>query len=106
RADAADVVGGQPTRRVRVATRVVGATGAATANGLAFTIPSGGTVSLVTGVMSNRDAGAWQSAVLASIATLAAKDVDTLEAAHRAWWDAFFCKSFVEIPDKTLEKEY
>jgi hypothetical protein len=106
RADAADTVGGQPTRRVRIATRVVGATGTATANGLAFTIPSGGTVALVTGVMSDRDSATWPSAALASVATLAAKDIDALESAHRAWWDAFFRKSFVEIPDKTLEQEY
>jgi hypothetical protein len=106
RADTADMVGGQATRRVRVATRVVGATGAATQGGLSFTIPSGGAVSLVTGVMSNRDSASWQSAALASVATLTAKDVDALEAAHRAWWDAFFRKSFVEIADKTLEEEY
>ena len=106
RADATDAVGGQPTRRVRVATRVVGATGTAAADKLTFTLASGSPVALVTGVMSNRDDAAHQTAVLASIATLAAKDVDALDVAHRAWGDAFYRKSFVEIPDKTLEKEY
>jgi hypothetical protein len=106
RADGTDAVGGQPTRRGRVATRVVGAAGTATASGLTFTLASGAAVSLVTGVMSNRDSAAWQSAALASVASLAAKDVDALEAAHRAWWDAFYRKSFVEIADKTLERAY
>jgi hypothetical protein len=106
RADATDTVGGQATRRVRVATRVLGATGAATPGGLSFTLASGATVSLVTGVMSNRDSASWQSDALASITTLAAKDVDALEAAHVAWWDAFYKKSFVQIPDATLERAY
>ena len=41
-------------------------------------------------VTSNRDDAAYQTAVLASVATLAPKDVDALDVAHRAWWDAFF----------------
>jgi alpha-L-fucosidase 2 len=105
RADATDAVGGRPTRRVRVATRVVGATGTATADGLTFTVGAG-PVSLVTGVMSDRDDAAFQTAVLTSLATLAPKDVEALDVSHRGWWDAFFKKSFVEIPDKTLEREY
>jgi alpha-L-fucosidase 2 len=106
RADSTDAIGGQMTRQVRVATRVVGATGTVSGDKLAFTLASGSSVSLVTGVMSNRDSATYPSAALASIATLAPKDIDALESAHRAWWDAFFRKSFVEIPDKTIEKEY
>ena len=106
RADSGDTVGGQVTRRARVAARVVGAAGAVTGDTLAFTLSAGGTVSLVTGVMSNRDSATYESDVLASIATLTATDADALETAHRAWWDAFFRKSFVEIPDKTIEEEY
>ena len=106
RADTNDAIGGQPTHRVRVATRVVGATGAAAADKLTFTLASGSPVALVTAVMSNRDSATYQAAALAGVATLAAPDVDALELSQRAWWDAFFKKSFVEIADKTLEKEY
>ena len=106
RADTADTVGGQPTRRVRVATRAVGAAGTVATGALTFTLASGVPVSLVTGVMSNLDSATYQTDVIASVSKLAAADVTTLEAAHTAWWDAFFRKSFVEIPDKTLEKEY
>ena len=106
RADTSDTIGGQPTHRVRVAARVIGATGAAAADELTFTLASGSPVSLATAVMSNRDSATYQTAALAGIAALAAKDVDALEAAHVAWWDAFFKKSFVEIPDKMLEQEY
>ena len=106
RADTADAVGGQPTRRVRVATRVVGATGTVASGALTFTLAAGVPVSLVTGVMSNLDSATYQADVLASLSKLATADVTALEVAQRAWWDAFFKKSFVEIPDKTLEKEY
>ena len=106
RADTADVVGGQPTRRVRVATRAVGATGTVASGALTFTLSAGGTVSLVTGVMSNLDSATYQNDIVASVSKLGAADVTALETAQRAWWDAFFKKSFVEIPDKTLEKEY
>jgi alpha-L-fucosidase 2 len=106
RADVADAVGGQPTRRVRVAARVVGATGTVAADKLTFTLTAGAPISLVTGVMSNRDDAAYQTRVLASVSSLAPKDVDALEVAHRAWWDRFFKKSLVEIPDKTIEKAY
>ncbi|HEX4404061.1 MAG TPA: hypothetical protein VH560_04485, partial [Polyangia bacterium] len=106
RADASDTVGGQATRRVRVATRAVGVAGTVANGVLTFTLTSGSTVALVTGVMSNLDAAAYQTTVLASVAALAPADVATFESAQRAWWDAFFRKSFVEIPDKTLEREY
>jgi alpha-L-fucosidase 2 len=106
RADSTDAVGGQPTRRVRVATRVVGATGAVAADRLTFTLAPGSPVSLVTGVMSNRDDVNYQSRVLSSVSSLAARDLEGIETAHRAWWDRFFGKSFVEIPNKTIEKAY
>jgi len=106
RADSADTLGGQPTRRVRVAARVVGTTGTVAGDRLTFTIASGTPVSLVTGVMSNLDSATYQDVVLSSISKLAAADVTAFETAHRAWWDAFFRKSFIEIPDKTIEKQY
>jgi alpha-L-fucosidase 2 len=106
RADAADAVGGQPTRRVRVATRVLGAAGVVAGDQLTFTLAAGGAVALVTSVMSNRDDAAWPTRAVSNLAALAAPDVAALRAAHEAWWDRFFRKSFVEIPDKTLEKAY
>jgi hypothetical protein len=106
RADSADTVGGKPTRRVRVATRVLGATGTAAAGKLGFTLVSGGSVTLVTSVVSDRDAASFQAAALGNVTALASGDVDALATRHRAWWDAFYKKSFVEIPDKTLERAY
>ncbi len=106
RADAADDVGGHPTRRVRAATRVIGATGTVQGDALTFTLEPGATVQLVTSVMSNLDSASYQDDALSSVAALAAADVDALRDAHKAWWKAFYRKSFVEIPDKTLEKHF
>jgi hypothetical protein len=106
RADASDTVGDQQTRRVRVATRVVGATGAAASDALTFTLTSDAPVSLVTGVMSNLDDINFQKLVVDSVASLGPGDIAALEAAHRSWWDRFYRQSFVEIPDKLLEKHF
>ncbi|HET6280146.1 MAG TPA: hypothetical protein VFH73_04245 [Polyangia bacterium] len=106
RADAGDTIGGQPTRRVRVATRVVGATGSVAGDALTFTLTPDAPVWLVAGVMSNLDDVGYQSRVVDSVASLGAGDVAALEANHRSWWDRFYRKSFVEIPDKVLEKHF
>ncbi|HVR63162.1 MAG TPA: hypothetical protein VMU50_14765, partial [Polyangia bacterium] len=106
RADAGDTVGNQPARRVRVATRVVGATGTVANGALGFTLTSDAPVWLITGVMSNLDDPGFETRVVDSVTALGAGDVTALEAAHRAWWDRFYRQSFVEIPDKALEKHF
>ena len=106
RADAGDTVGNQPARRVRVATRVVGATGTVANGALGFTLTSDAPVWMITGVMSNFDDPGFETRVVDSVTALGAGDVTALEAAHRAWWDRFYRQSFVEIPDKALEKHF
>ena len=106
RADTQDQVGGHDTPRVRLAARVIGATGAVQNNALSFMIAPGATVFLLTGIMSNYDRVTFQDDVLQSIATQQPADIDALTLAHRAYWAKFFKQSFVEIPDKTLEREY
>ena len=106
RADAQDQVGGFDTARVRLATRVVGGTGTVQSGALSFTIAPGATVQVLTGIMSNYDSKTFQDDVLQSIATQQPADIDALTTAHRAYWKNFSQQSFVEIPDKTLEKQY
>jgi alpha-L-fucosidase 2 len=106
RADSQDQVAGNDTHRVRLAVRVVGATGTIQNNALSFTVAPGATVDLLTGIMSYQDSKTYQDDVLASIATQQATDIDALTTAHRAYWSNFFKQSFVQIPDKTLEKEF
>jgi hypothetical protein len=105
-ADNAATVGGQMTHKARIAVRAVGATGTASSGALHFTLTPGQTVSLVTSIMSNYDSTTYQATALSQITGLAQTDVDAMSMRHLAWWDAFYESSFVEIPDKTIEKEY
>jgi alpha-L-fucosidase 2 len=106
RGDNADTVGGQQTVRVRVATRVVGATATVANNKLSFALAAGRTVTLSTSVLSNYDAADFQAKAVSAVAAQTSAEIDSLASAHRAWWDAFWNKSFVEIPDKLIEKQY
>jgi alpha-L-fucosidase 2 len=105
--DTTDMVGDQLTRKVRVATRVIGTAGAVANGALSFTLAAGQKVVLATAVMSNVDSPAmYQTQAVSNVTKLAASDVDTLSTAHQAWWDSFYRKSFVQLQDKTLEKQY
>ncbi len=106
RADDADEIQSYATARVRVATRLVGATGTVSNGQLHFSLAAGKTYALVTSVMSNFDDANYSSKAIAAVSSLAQMDVDALLVKHHAWWDAFYRQSFVEIPNKTIEKEY
>ena len=105
--DKTDTVGTQATRKVRIATRVIGTAGTVANGALTFTLPPGQKVVLATGVMSNVDSPtSFQKDVVANVTKLASGDVDTLSTSHQAWWDALYRKSIVQLQDKTLEKQY
>lgn len=106
RADSQDTVGGYNTRKVRVATRVIGTTGTISNNKLNFTLSPGGTYTLITCIMSNYDSSNYQNLAISNINTKTQTDVDSMNSSHRTWWNNFYGKSFVEIPDKTLEKQF
>jgi hypothetical protein len=106
RADATDVVDGATTLQARVAVRVIGTAGRASGSTLTFTLPAGSACTVITSVLSNRDDASYASAAVASVATRTQAQVDVLKTSHRQWWDAFWARSFVEIPDKTIEKAW
>ncbi|HTM45126.1 MAG TPA: hypothetical protein VL137_09245 [Polyangiaceae bacterium] len=106
RADDVDEVGGYPTPRVRMATRVVGTHGTVQGESLNFTLEPGKPVWLVTGIMSNLDAAGYDAEILSTMAALDADQIAALNQSHRAYWENFWRKSFVEIPNKTLEKHF
>ena len=106
RADASDQVGGVATRRVRLATRLVGATGTVSGGKLTFNLVPGSTVYVATSVVSLNDDPDFQAAALRNVATRTTADLDALEASHKAWWTTFYKNSFVEIANKTIEKEW
>jgi hypothetical protein len=104
--DNVDTVGGHPTVKVRVATRAIGATGSVGSGGLTFTLSAGQTVTLASSIMSNIDASSYQTQSISNVSALSPSSVTTDSAAHQAWWDAFHRTSYVEIADKTVEKEF
>jgi len=106
RADAADQVKGYTTHQVRVAARVIGAAGVIDNDQLVFRLQPGHPTTLVSCVMSNEDDADYQAQASLAIASLEPHDVEARSAAHEAFWNAFWRKSFVEIPDKEIEKEY
>jgi len=106
RADNADTANGIETVKARVATRVIGAAGTISGGQLTFTMTPGNTYTLITSIMSNKDSANYQALALSAIASKTQADADSLKAAHQNWWNAFYGKSFVEIPNKTIEKSY
>ena len=106
RADAADQVAGFTTHQVRVAARVVGAAGSVDNDQLVFQLEPGQTVTLVVNAMSNEDDPDYAAQATMAIAPLQPSDIDARSESHVKWWDAFWRKSFVQIPDKNIEQEY
>jgi alpha-L-fucosidase 2 len=105
-ADATDQVAGFETHKVRVAVRAIGAPGTVENDQLVFTLSPGQTATLAASVIGTEDDADYANQAIAAIASLGPKDVEARGVAHRAWWDEFYRKSFVEIPDKLIEKEY
>ncbi|HUI92213.1 MAG TPA: hypothetical protein VLX68_08200 [Chitinivibrionales bacterium] len=106
RADNVDNVGGYAAHKARLAARVIGAAGTVTGNTLNFTLTSGQTVSLVTCIMSNYDSAGYQAAAISGVSAATVGDIDSYLSTHHAWWNNFYGASFIEIPDKAIEKEY
>ncbi|MDQ1258178.1 MAG: alpha-L-fucosidase 2, partial [Candidatus Hydrogenedentes bacterium] len=99
----------QDIRRAQaaVATRVFGATATLDGQGaLCFTLKPGERARLVSCILSDLDAADCAAAVTGRVAALRSEDLDALNAAHRQWWRDFWGKSFVEIPDKVIERQW
>lgn len=89
------------SRRVGVATRVIGAGG-----GREFTLEPGKTVIVATAVLSDLDSAGSDplGKAGAMVASLDSATLATYQAGHRQWWKNFWNRSFIEIPDKTIEQ--
>lgn len=96
----------------RIATRVVGATATVLANTLTFTAQPGVSYSVVSAMLTNSDTGAitssdFKTAAVSKVQALTnSADVEALRTAHRDWWSTYWSKSFVEIPDKAVERSW
>ncbi|WP_370110528.1 hypothetical protein [Streptacidiphilus sp. MAP12-33] len=90
----------------RMAARIIGSAQTISGNTLSMSLQPGSTATLVTGIVSSIDSSSWQSGADALVQNLAQTDVDNHNAAHRSWWQSYWSQSFVEIPDKAVEKSW
>jgi len=105
-ADPSTTFNGYNTHQVRVAACVIGATGTVSNNQLQFTLTPGMSCTLATCIMSNYDSSSYQGTAISNINSLTPSNITTYNANHGTWWDNFYAKSFVEIPNKTIEREF
>lgn len=85
--------------RFAVITRLIGATGSLQ-NGT-LTVSAAGDYTVATGVFT---AHRYENPAEDGAAAMRALDTDALEAAHRAYWDAFFDRAGITLPDPFIEK--
>ncbi|WBB59689.1 hypothetical protein O7599_29685 [Streptomyces sp. WMMC500] len=103
-ADVAADTGTGSDPRARIAARTVGQSQQLTGNTIRLTLSPGGTSTLVAGVVSSIDSGSWREDATAAVANLDEQDIAGHLESHRNWWRDFWSKSYVEIPDKAVEK--
>lgn len=96
KADAPGVKG----REVAVAARLVGRPD------LRTTLQPGVPTVLAAAIFSDLDQPDFAAAARARVAELDAAAIATRTAAHRRWWADFWSRSFIEIPDKEIEKRW
>lgn len=87
-------------RRVGVANRVIGA------KGDSFGLDAGKSVVVVTAILSDLDTKSENplAAAKAMVDALTFERIAKLTKKHREWWHDFWSRSFIEIPDKTIEQ--
>ena len=86
-----------------LAARVIGASASADKGGLHFVIPAGGRAILAVAAMDDRDTAAYFHMGITTLQHADAKTVGITWSRHVSWWNEFWSRSFVEIPDKTLQ---
>ncbi|WP_454879915.1 glycosyl hydrolase family 95 catalytic domain-containing protein [Sphingobacterium detergens] len=72
----------------------------------AFNLHAGESLTYVCALSSNFKNKDCVEKVLKTIASLDLKNVKLLEREHKKWWADFWSESYVEIPDKVIEKQY
>ncbi|MFG2045152.1 hypothetical protein [Dactylosporangium sp. NPDC048998] len=92
--------------RARIAARTIGQTQSISGNKITLTMQPGTTSTLVAGIVSSIDSTSWQSSADALVTGLTQQDVDNQKASHRSWWQGYWSQSYVEIPDKAVEKSW
>ena len=75
-------------------------------DGGAFTVSPGKDVLIVAAAASLLESKDFRAMAETRAAQFKATDLTAIHTAHEAWWRHFWDRSFIEIPDKTLEQRY
>ena len=95
------------SREVAIVTRMIGgAPKLNEAGALSVTLKPGETAMIVSSIISDLDNPAFLETATKTVGALAARDISALAGKHRAWWKSFWSRSFIEIPDKEIEKRW
>jgi hypothetical protein len=86
-----------------LAMRVVGGDATLSNGKMHFTIPAGGRVVVLVAAMDNRDTAAYFQVALSDLKQASLHDVAANWSRHLAWWRNFWSKSYIEVPDKTVQ---
>ena len=86
-----------------MAVRIIGAQMATENGGLRFQVPAGGKVIVAVAATDDRDAARYFESSISELQRASAETVAETWSRHVAWWRNFWSKSFVEIPDKTVQ---
>ena len=88
-------------RKIGLASRVIGAN-----SPTEFTLDPGKSVVVTVAILSDLDTQGANplEAAKALVAGLTIKRIAKFTIAHRTWWNDFWNRSFIEIPDKTIEQ--
>jgi len=105
----ADVVAGTSGTNdpaARIAARTIGQSQSVSGNTITLTIQPGTTSTLVAAIESDNDSSTYRTTADSMVGSLAQADVNNLLTSHEAWWTSYWSQSYVEIPDKSVEKSW
>lgn len=86
-----------------LAMRVIGAQVSTQDGETHFDVPAGGNVVVLVAAMDNRDTPAFFSSAISTLRQATMESVAGSWSRHLAWWRTFWSKSYVEMPDKTVQ---
>ncbi|HEX4222319.1 MAG TPA: hypothetical protein VHZ97_08170, partial [Pseudonocardiaceae bacterium] len=92
--------------QARVAATVLGTSSSISGNQLGLTLEPGVTYTVVAAIDSSHDTPAYQSLAQSTAARSTTASVARLRAAHESWWQGYWSRSFVQIPDQAVEKSW
>jgi len=98
--------GGSGDPRARMAARTIGGSQSLSGNRLTLSLAPGTTSTLAVAIQSSIDTSSYQSGAVSMVTNLTQPDIDNRNGSHRGWWQTYWSQSFVEIPDKAIEKSW